>query len=163
MNVCAIHISMRADALEHIDESLSRIRVVSQRASYRRRLLDGLPDLRNLSELRLLRVVERRTRRNAPPAIRNVADDLGIEHSTASRGVANAVANGFLVKTSSRDDQRAAVLELTERGREGLEGATARRRAMLAESLASWSDADLESLMRLMSRLADDLDGGAVG
>lgn len=145
---------MNDATLDDLDDLLVRIRVAQQRPEWRRRLMSGSAYQLGLSELRVLRAVERRS----DASIGEVAEDLGIEHSTASRAVTQVVRTGFLVKSSSPRDQRRTSLEVTEIGRQALRDMTMRRRAMVAEVIADWSDADLTSLTTLLARLADDFE-----
>ena len=144
--------------LDAMDEHLSRIYVARQRPAWRRRLFDGLTHLRSLSDLRVLRAVERRTASVGSVSIRDVADEMGIEHSTASRAVANVVEAGFLDKTHCVEDQRRCLLVLTPRGEEALEEATDRRRTMVAEYVAHWPVAAVVQLTDLLGRLADEFE-----
>jgi DNA-binding MarR family transcriptional regulator len=146
-------------SLVALDEALVRIRVAAQRPAYRTQLLQQLDQPGTLAELRLLRAVQRRSKGKTRPTIRDVAADLGIEQSTASRSVARAVTHGYLSKQASPDDQRECLLTLTHAGRRYLTQVTARRRALLARSVAEWSAEDLDRLVVLMNRLTDDIEG----
>jgi DNA-binding MarR family transcriptional regulator len=143
-----------ADVLDELDELLVRVRLAHQRPSWRRHLLEGSTHRLGLADLRVLRAVERVT----DPSIRDVADQLGIEHSSASRAVASVVERGFLTRSSAAGDQRRTVLELTTTGRRALEEMTSRRRALVAETVVDWVPADLVRLTELLGRLADDFE-----
>ncbi|MCA1645593.1 MAG: MarR family transcriptional regulator, partial [Chloroflexi bacterium] len=60
-----------------------------------------------------------------PVAISQVADQLGLDHSGASRMVAAAARRGLVTKLSSADDARRVVLAITQPGRELLTAARA--------------------------------------
>lgn len=139
---------------DHLDDLLRRIHVSRQRPGWRRRLLDGAGPLTNVSTLRVLVAVEQRQQAGGA-SIRDVADYLAVEHSTASRTVAGAVAAGLLTKSSSADDQRRCVLVLTDVGRDALKTITARRRELLATTIADWPDADVDTLVSLLERLTE--------
>jgi DNA-binding MarR family transcriptional regulator len=83
-----------------------------------------------------------------------VARALGVEHSTASRLVDRAVRGGFVVRSSSTADARRAALALTRAGRSLHERASAFRRDRLAEVVAGWPAADVETLSLLLDRFA---------
>lgn len=157
MYVVYMH-TMVPKELEILDECLSRINAVRQRPAWRRRVLADLKFVKSLSELRVLRAVERRTTANASPSVRDVAEEMGIEHSTASRAVANTVEVGFLVKSNDSDDQRRCVLTFTDQGRQALVEATERRREVVAESASSWTLTEIESLTSLLTRLVHDFE-----
>jgi DNA-binding MarR family transcriptional regulator len=142
------------DDLDELDELLVRIRVAQQRPDWRRRLLSGSAHRLGLSDLRVLRAVERRPE----ASIGDVADDLGIKHSTASRAVTQVVRAGFLVKSSSPGDQRRTSLEVTDIGRQALRDMTARRREMVAEVVIDWMPSDIARLNELLGRLADGFE-----
>lgn len=144
--------------LEILDECLARIYAVRQQPAWRRRVLADLKFVKSLSELRVLRAVERRTTANGSPSVRDVAEEMGIEHSTASRAVANAVEVGFLVKSNDGDDQRRCVLTFTDRGRQALVEATERRREVVAEFVSDWDLTEIESLTSLLTRLVHDFE-----
>lgn len=142
------------DDLDELDELLVRIRVAHQRPGWRRRLLDGSAYDLGLSDIRVLRAVERRV----DASIGEVAEDLGIEHSTASRAVTQVVSAGFLVKSTSPEDQRRTSLELTEIGQRALREMTDRRRVMVAEAVLDWMPPDIARLNEMLGRLADDFE-----
>lgn len=149
---------MPAPDLDQIDESLTRIFVARQRPSWRRQLFEGMTRLHSLSDLRVLRAVERRTADEGAASVRTVAEEMGTEHSTASRAVAGVVRAGFLDKTQSAGDQRRCVLVLTDAGKQALAEATDRRRSIVAEAVADWPAADLQQLRGLLDRLAADFE-----
>lgn len=107
-----------------------------------------------MSTLRVLRAVELRQQSGKGASVGDVADYAAVEHSTASRTVSGVVAAGLLQKTSAVGDQRRCELTLTDRGRRELAKLTARRHQMVAETLADWSDTDLDSLITSLDRLA---------
>jgi DNA-binding MarR family transcriptional regulator len=114
-----------------------------------------------VSTLRVLRAVEHRQHAGDGASIRDVADYLAIEHSTASRTVAAVVAAGLLTKTSAADDQRRSVLVLTDLGLKSLATVTDRRRELVGETVADWPDADVDTLVTLLERLTQRLEGVA--
>ena len=67
--------------------------------------------------------------------------------------------DGLITRTTSPDDRRAAVLGLTERGRDALVADMAERDAWLAEALADLTPAEVRLLRiagELMEQLADE-------
>jgi DNA-binding MarR family transcriptional regulator len=146
---------------DHLDELLTRIHVARQRPNWRRRLLDESTPVTNVSTLRALRAVEQCQRLGAGASVRDVADYMAVEHSTASRTVAAVVAAGLLTKTSAADDQRRCVLVLTDVGRKALATVTDRRRELVAETIADWADTDVDQLVTLLDRLAERFERAA--
>ncbi len=147
---------------DQLDELLTRIHVARQRPSWRRRVLDEAGPVTNVSTLRVLRAVEH-CQQTGGASIRDVAEYVAVEHSTASRTVGAAVAAGLLTKTSATDDQRRCVLVLSEVGREALARVTDRRRDLVAETIADWPEADVETLVDLLDRLTERLEGAVDG
>ena len=143
---------------DRLDDLLTRLHVARQRPSWRRRLLGGAGAVTNVSTLRALRAVEQHQQTGDGASIRDVAEYMGIEHSTASRTVAAVVAAGLLSKTSAADDQRRSVLVLTDAAREALAAVTDRRRELVAKTISDWPDKDVDSLVALLERLTDDFE-----
>lgn len=115
----------------------------------------------NVSTLRVLRAVEESQRTGDGASIRDVADFMAVEHSTASRTVATVVAAGLLTKTSAPDDQRRCTLVLTDIGRKALATVKDRRRDLVAETIADWPDADVDTLVELLARLTERFEPAA--
>ncbi|WKG04686.1 MarR family winged helix-turn-helix transcriptional regulator [Mycolicibacterium sp. HK-90] len=155
--MCYAHIVPRYDEL---DELLVRIHVVRQRPGWRRRLIDASGVVPSLSTLRVLRAVEQREKAGLSASVGDVAEYMAVEHSTASRTVANVVTTGLLTKTLATDDQRRCVLALTEKGRTALAEVTERRRDMVAETVAGWPEADVDKLVDLLQQLVTDFERG---
>lgn len=144
-----------------LDELLTRIHLARQRPAWRRRLLEGAGPATSVSTVRVLRAVEQRQRVDGGASIRDVAEFMAVDHSTASRTVAAVVAGGMLTKTSSPDDQRRCALVLTEIGRRVLSTVTDRRRDLVAEMISDWPDADVDTLITLLDRLAERFETAA--
>lgn len=140
---------------DQLDELLTRIHLARQRPAWRRRLLDGADSVTNVSTLRVLRAVEECQRLRDGASIRDVAEFMAVEQSTASRTVAAVVAAGLLTKTSAPDDQRRCALVLTDVGRKALATVTDRQRDLVAETIADWPDADVDTLVTLLDRLTE--------
>ena len=140
---------------DDLDDLLTRIHIARQRPTWRRRLLDSAGPLRSVSTLRVLRAVEQCERAGAGASVRDVADYLAVEQSTASRTVAAVVSAGLLTKTVDPEDQRRCVLSLTAAGRAALSAVTRRRRKLVAEAVADWPKNDVESLVSLLDRLTE--------
>ena len=143
-----------------LDELLVRVHTVRQRPGWRRRLIDDSGSVAGLSTLRVLRAVEQKEKSGQGASIGEVAEYMAVEHSTASRSVANVVAAGLLTKTLSPDDQRRCVLVLTDAGRKALSKVTGRRRQMVAETVADWPAEDVDTLVGLLERLVTDFERG---
>ncbi|AZG47640.1 MarR family winged helix-turn-helix transcriptional regulator [Gordonia insulae] len=140
-----------------LDDLLSRIHRARQLPGWRRRLFAGQQMVDSLATVRALRAVEQHAGESGA-SVRDVADYMAVEHSTASRTVAGLVSRGLLSKHSHENDQRRCVLALTETGRKELRDITRRRHEMMAETVQEWSDRDVETLIELLGRLSVDLE-----
>jgi DNA-binding MarR family transcriptional regulator len=140
---------------DELDELLTRLHVARQRPSWRRRLLDGAGPVTNVSTLRVLRAVEQCEAGGGGASIRDVADYMAVEHSTASRTVAAVVAAGLLTKSCDPADQRRSALVLTDEGRRTLAAVTDKRRTMVAEAISDWPDTSVDTLVALLDRLTE--------
>ncbi|OCB48895.1 MarR family transcriptional regulator [Mycobacterium vulneris] len=155
--MCYAHIVPRYNQL---DELLVRIHTVRQRPGWRRRLIDASGSVPSLSTLRVLRAVEQREKAGHSASVGDVAEYMAVEHSTASRTVANVVAAGLLTKTQDTEDQRRCVLALTAAGRQALADVTERRQEMVAETVAGWPESDVDTLVDLLQQLVADFERG---
>jgi DNA-binding MarR family transcriptional regulator len=93
-------------------------------------------------------------------AIGEVARQLGLDRSNASRMLAEAVAGGLVTKTASPHDARRTELGITAAGRELLAAARAWQDAAFARLVASWPPADARRLAGYLQRLAAESAGG---
>ncbi|MGY1620517.1 MarR family winged helix-turn-helix transcriptional regulator [Geodermatophilus sp. SYSU D00691] len=83
-----------------------------------------------------------------------VADFLGVTHSTASRLVSRAVDAGMVARDRSPSDPRRAALSLTDGGRRLVLASDEFRTARLGTLLADWTAGDVAALADLLSRFA---------
>lgn len=152
---------MPSPRYDDLDDLLTRIHVARQRPKWRRRVLEGAGPVTSVATLRVLRAVESHEKAGCGASIRDVADQMAVEHSTASRTVATVVEAGLLTKSSATDDQRRTVLVLTDVGRKALATVTDRRRELVAETVADWPGADVDTLVALLERLTERLEAAA--
>jgi DNA-binding MarR family transcriptional regulator len=140
-----------ASSLERLDAALGGLRRVWEAPAVKRRFLELVGRPLELSVLRTLRAIEQIT---GEPAVRDVAELLQIDGSTASRFVDQAVAAGYLTRHTSARDKRCCVLALTDTGLALLEDARRARGALLEELTHGWDGHDVEILSALLERLA---------
>ena len=124
----------------------------------------------NLPRLRE-RMVERaglRIDRAAYPLLRRIGDEgpirlsdlatrLAVDVSTASRQVKTLEAAGLVRREGDPDDGRASALTLTPAGEETVARLRRAWHDTIAELVADWPAADVDTLGRLLDRLADEL------
>ncbi|TWD83650.1 MarR family protein [Kribbella amoyensis] len=92
------------------------------------------------------------------PGVRasDVAQALGLDKSTVSRGLTQLETLGLIERVGDPDDGRARLLRLTETGAERFGAMRDQRRAEFREILDRWDTPDLTDLARLLSRLNTD-------
>ena len=95
----------------------------------------------------------------AEVTVADVAHQLGIDRSVASRMVTEAVRDGFVLRATSTRDARRAVLTLTETAKELLEASQAHQRQAFDALVSHWPEADRERFAGYLSRLADEVLG----
>lgn len=88
-------------------------------------------------------------------AIGDVAVQLGLDRSNASRMLASAVAAGLVTKTAHPADARRTELAITPPGRDLLAAARSWQDRVFARLVADWPAADARRLAGYLERLAD--------
>src|SRR5690625_5504316 len=78
-----------------LDDLLVRIHVSRQRPSYRRRLLEGIDALDGIGGLRVLRAIARQLQLRDRVSVGDIAVDMGIGQSSASRAVDDVCRRGL--------------------------------------------------------------------
>lgn len=86
-----------------------------------------------------------------------VAETLHLDLSSISRQVAALERDGWVSRRRDPGDSRAALLELTTAGRDGLARIRAGRVARLSALLPDWSDAELADFAAQLHRFRTDL------
>jgi MarR family transcriptional regulator, organic hydroperoxide resistance regulator len=87
--------------------------------------------------------------------VNEVANELGIDQSGASRFIAQAVQRGYLEKVPARQDARQRALQVTPPGEELLRAAHAWQEAVFADLTAGWPEQDVRQLQAYLERLLD--------
>jgi MarR family transcriptional regulator, organic hydroperoxide resistance regulator len=85
--------------------------------------------------------------------VNDVADELGIDQSGASRFIAQAVDRGYLRKIASSRDARQRLLVVTDEGATFLATAHQWQEQVFTELTAEWSPAEIKQFHQLMERL----------
>jgi DNA-binding MarR family transcriptional regulator len=92
---------------------------------------------------------------NGALRLSDLAAKLELDASTASRHVRSLEQLGLVRRSADPDDGRAFRVELTERGAEEWEAASKRRMLLLAQAMDGWTEEDIETFERLMTRFAE--------
>ncbi|MGY1740963.1 MULTISPECIES: MarR family winged helix-turn-helix transcriptional regulator [unclassified Blastococcus] len=89
----------------------------------------------------------------APASVRDVAEQLGLDHSGASRLVAGAVDRGLLAAAADPGDRRRRRVLVTPAGARLLADAHRWQEEVFGRLTADWSSDEVAQFHRLMSRL----------
>lgn len=141
---------------EIIDEALIRMR----------RLLEAPATVGESVDLSAVLVVDTIARRKClgeATRIADIAADLAVKPSTASRLVASTEASGFLNRARNPVDPRSSVLDLTSAGEKLNTSAKEFRISSLKRSKPRWDDAQLAMFSRMLEEFsrAMTIDSGA--
>lgn len=85
-----------------------------------------------------------------------LAEVLGCGASNVSKIIGRLDHDGFVVRTTDKNDGRAAVIRLTKRGEEAARGVYALGDRMIAEVLEGWSPGDVQDYTALTERFVAD-------
>ena len=118
---------------------------------------DVTGEQRRLQDIQVLEAVDAA---GVEVTVADVAHQLGIDRSGASRFVGDAVDHGYLRRDSAARDARRAVLSVTPAGRDLLDGAHAWQERTFDELTAGWPATDAATFARYLQRLATELTNG---
>jgi DNA-binding MarR family transcriptional regulator len=118
---------------------------------------DVTGEQRRVQDILVLDAVAAAARRDPEVAVADVAHQLGIDRSGASRFVTAAVDHGYLERRPSASDARRAVLTLTSAGRELLAGSHAWQEEAFARLTAGWDPEDAARFAGYLQRLESEL------
>ena len=122
-----------------------------------RQVQRGAGDAAHVGHVLVLEAIDAAGARSAPgsaAAIADVAVQLGLDRSNASRMLASAVAAGLVTKTTHPGDARRTELAITPAGRDLLAAARAWQDQVFARLVAGWPAADARRLAGYLQRLA---------
>jgi DNA-binding MarR family transcriptional regulator len=138
--------------LQDLDVAITAFRRFWNRPAIKERFLAELGQTVTPSLYTVLRAVA--SAEADEPCVGDVAADLNVDASTASRFVAEAVTAGLVSRATSKADRRRSVLRVTPQGRHLLRRGAEVRMSLLAEITSEWAEDDVETLAVLLARLA---------
>jgi DNA-binding MarR family transcriptional regulator len=92
---------------------------------------------------------------NGALRLSDLATRMEIDASTASRHVRALEQAGLVRRSADPDDGRAFRVELTDEGTKEWQAASQRRMELLTQAMNGWTEQDIETFEKLMSRFAD--------
>ncbi len=104
-------------------------------------------------------LVSIRKRENA--RVSDIAADLQVDLSVASRQIAALVAAGFVARQPDPADRRAHVLELTDAGVAAIRAAFLQMVGLIDDALSDWQAEEITTLAASLERLVDSFTGAA--
>jgi DNA-binding MarR family transcriptional regulator len=99
--------------------------------------------------------------RLGPIGVVDLADRVGRDYTTVSRQVAKLEQLGLVSRRHSGHDQRVREAVVTPKGRAMTEAVDVARERRARAVFAQWDPQDFEELVRLVSRLARDMERSA--
>ena len=112
---------------------------------------------RGTGEPQLVLTVEAVRGAGPEASVNDVARQLGLDQSGASRMVGAAAAAGYLERAPAPSDARRKALRLTPSGEDLLTAARSWQRGTFDELTASWPANDRERFAQYLNRLADEV------
>jgi len=88
-----------------------------------------------------------------PPTVKDIAALLQLDHSTTSRLLTEAEAEGLLVRATDDEDRRRTIVELTDAGRSVVADSSAIRAWAIGALLADWSPSDVATFTEYLERM----------
>ncbi|WP_328473126.1 MarR family winged helix-turn-helix transcriptional regulator [Actinoplanes sp. NBC_00393] len=113
------------------------------------------PDAQRGRDVMVLEAVHALTRRNAPTSINEVARELGLDQSGASRMVTHAEKEGLVTRHAPGRIGVPSAIVNTPAGEELLRQAHAWQDETLRTLTADWPQEDVVTLLTLMNRLVE--------
>jgi DNA-binding MarR family transcriptional regulator len=93
---------------------------------------------------------------SGPLRVGEVAEQLGVDLSVASRQIASLTAEGYVERRADDRDRRAQLVAVTRAGRRALRESHRRMVDAFEQVLDGWDDEDVNALTGGLERLRDD-------
>ncbi|MCA9640940.1 MAG: winged helix-turn-helix transcriptional regulator [Myxococcales bacterium] len=108
----------------------------------------------HLAHVQVAEAVHAAALRRREVSIAEIAEELGLDRSGASRMVSAAAEAGCVVKRVAGDDARRSQIELTRRGRALLRAAHHWQQSTFERLTATWPDEDAQRFASYLLRLS---------
>lgn len=92
------------------------------------------------------------------PRLGDLAEQLRVKPSVASRAVAALESEGYVTREPDPDDARACRIRITRTGRDYLKSREDWALDMVARTLSDWSPEDADQSIRILQRLEQSVD-----
>ncbi len=93
-----------------------------------------------------------------PQRLGALASAFGLDPSTITRQVRALEDNGLAVRSADPQDRRAAILDLSDEGRDALTRTREYRRGRLEAVISTWSDQDRTEFARLLEQFNTSIE-----
>ncbi|MDH6269249.1 DNA-binding MarR family transcriptional regulator [Rhizobium sp. SG_E_25_P2] len=145
------------DAIHRVGEAMAKMRLMTGRRYIGRVALARLGTGMELSDLDVMSLVSRLGVRQ-DITIGAIADNMRIDHSRASRMVADLVKRDLLRREASQQDARRTIVTLTDNGRAMIDSVHDTKRDVLTTALAGWPEEDIAAFAALFNRFTERME-----
>lgn len=114
-------------------------------------------DMSRVQDILVLEAVDTASARLGEVSVTDVAHELGLDRSGASRMISAAVEHGYLTRAASAQDARRATLNVAPAGADILTDSHAFQEEVFARLTAAWDAGEATAFARALRRLADEM------
>jgi DNA-binding MarR family transcriptional regulator len=147
----------RDDAIHRVGEAMAKMRLMTGRRYIGRVALTRLGAGMELSDLDVMSLVSRLGEKQEI-TIGAIADNMRVDHSRASRMVADLVKRDLLRREASQQDARRTIVTLTEKGRAMIDSVHDTKRDVLTTALSGWPEDDIAAFATLFNRFTERME-----
>ncbi|WP_232050010.1 MarR family winged helix-turn-helix transcriptional regulator [Actinoplanes sp. OR16] len=113
------------------------------------------PDRKDLTRNLVLNLVEEAEADDREVTVGNLADQLGVDPSVASRMASDCITHGYLLRAASQQDGRRTIVRLTDDGRALMDRFRRQYRQAFEFVTRDWPEGERLELARLLVKYAD--------
>jgi DNA-binding MarR family transcriptional regulator len=121
------------------------------------RLEPGAPATGTVQNLYVIQAIHGASGSDTEVTVADVARQLGLDRSVASRMITDAVRDGYVRRDTSDRDARRAALSLTKAAEEFLAGSLAHQQQAFEQLIAHWPAEDRDRFSGYLRRLATEV------